>query len=68
LKQGGKRHECVGVFIFGVEGLDGEEQKLNPGQNTGSAVHRLSRDVMTVAFIGISYVQFRKYTIEDCVN
>ena len=24
--------------------------------------------VMTVAFIGISYVQFRKYTIEDCVN
>ena len=24
--------------------------------------------VMTVAFVGISYVSFRNYTIEDCVN
>lgn len=24
--------------------------------------------IMTVAFIAISYVEFRAYTIEDCVN
>ena len=48
--------------------MDGEEQKLNPGQNTGSAVHRLSRDVMTVAFIGIATYEPGKDTCTEDVR